>query len=320
MRDNPVEGAVIPTGQLFECYYMYCRQKQVIPATTTCIGQVLFRVSKTVRYLPRRRVGNRGPCYSSCRLVSDAEKNSTNVTIPSFISASLQNNIYSLSIPKNTTLDGEVVKFHFKLNLVNSTMTLNILDKDIDIVKYGLSNYGTLNQMWLDGLITITDTMKLCTGIPDNSQYESEYKLRHVWNSLLGSKENDKIRSHGKRCSVILPFCTPHSCTHCANCANDIKELNKRIQAKMESTSQSESDTSDSDGEDSSNEEEKYIKLSEMDHNDLIEIIRKLLPQAPEFCTLLQSQLKNASNTEKDARYRRWSPEMISLCLNLWGK
>ena len=60
------------------------------------------------------------------------------------------------------------------------------------------------------------------------------------------------------------------------------------------------------------------ITLTEADEEDLIAIIEKILPEAPQFKTLLLNQLRNAKSM--DPRRRRWSREMISLCLNLWAK
>ena len=60
------------------------------------------------------------------------------------------------------------------------------------------------------------------------------------------------------------------------------------------------------------------IELTEADHEDLSTVISKVLPHAPQFKTLLESQLKNCKS--KDARHRRWDVNMISLCLNLWAK
>ena len=62
----------------------------------------------------------------------------------------------------------------------------------------------------------------------------------------------------------------------------------------------------------------KNIPLTEADEHDLIEIIKRVMPHAPKFKILLESQLRNA--TSKDPRHRRWHPNMISLCLNLWAK
>ena len=58
--------------------------------------------------------------------------------------------------------------------------------------------------------------------------------------------------------------------------------------------------------------------MTEADHDDLSIVIEKVLPHAPHFKTLLESQLHNCKS--KDARHRRWDVNMISLCLNLWAK
>ena len=60
------------------------------------------------------------------------------------------------------------------------------------------------------------------------------------------------------------------------------------------------------------------LNLTPADENDFIQIIEKVLPAAPKFKIILESQLRNAK--QRDPRHRRWSAEMISLCLNLWAK
>ena len=62
----------------------------------------------------------------------------------------------------------------------------------------------------------------------------------------------------------------------------------------------------------------KGIYLTEADNEDMVSIIQKMVPSAPQFKLILESQMKNA--TAKDPRHRRWKPEIISLCLNLWAK
>ena len=58
--------------------------------------------------------------------------------------------------------------------------------------------------------------------------------------------------------------------------------------------------------------------MTDADNEDLISMIEKLIPACPEFKVLLKSQLRNAKL--KDPRHRRWDPDIISLCLNLWAK
>ena len=62
----------------------------------------------------------------------------------------------------------------------------------------------------------------------------------------------------------------------------------------------------------------QFIKLGDVDHADLVRIIQQLLPQAPEFSMLLESQLQNAN--VKDPRGWKWDKRIITLCLHLWAK
>ena len=61
----------------------------------------------------------------------------------------------------------------------------------------------------------------------------------------------------------------------------------------------------------------QYVTLSSIDHQDLI-TIQKLVPMAPDFAALLESQSLNA--TDKDSCGQRWDKKIITLALHLWAK
>ena len=61
----------------------------------------------------------------------------------------------------------------------------------------------------------------------------------------------------------------------------------------------------------------QYVTLSSIDHEDLIRI-EKLVPMAPDFALLLESQLLNAR--DKDSCGHRWDKKIITLALHLWAK
>ena len=60
------------------------------------------------------------------------------------------------------------------------------------------------------------------------------------------------------------------------------------------------------------------ILLKEEHHDKLLEVIEKLMPNAPQFKHLFRSQLNNVTN--KDPRQRKWDPVIISAALNMWAK
>ena len=62
----------------------------------------------------------------------------------------------------------------------------------------------------------------------------------------------------------------------------------------------------------------QHVVLNEIDNQDLINIVQKLVPLAPDFAVLLESQLLNAK--DMDSRGCRWNEKMITLCLHLWAK
>ena len=62
----------------------------------------------------------------------------------------------------------------------------------------------------------------------------------------------------------------------------------------------------------------QHVTVNDPDHQALINIIQKLVPLAPDFVVLLESQLLNAK--DKDSRGCRWNKKMITFCLHLWAK
>lgn len=71
--------------------------------------------------------------------------------------------------------------------------------------------------------------------------------------------------------------------------------------------------------EDRKEEAGEVIDLDEQDDRDMEELVKKVLPGAPaEMQTLIKSQ-QQALKT-KYPRRRRWSAEVISLCLSLYSR
>ena len=135
-----------------------------------------------------------------------------------------------------------------------------------------------------------------------------------MWNTITGSKVDNERRLHSRNCNVILNLCHNYKTSVCNSCSKDIDQLERQCVKKLTDTSSDECLPKCLEAE----ETDSSVELTTSDHEDLITIIRKLIPNAPKFEILLHSQLRNANDIE--CRRRRWDPKMISLCLNLWAK
>ena len=58
--------------------------------------------------------------------------------------------------------------------------------------------------------------------------------------------------------------------------------------------------------------------MSELDEADLVEIIEKIIPMAPQIGTLISDQIRNGKCG--DPRRRRWHKSVISWALALWAR
>ena len=72
---------------------------------------------------------------------------------------------------------------------------------------------------------------------------------------------------------------------------------------------QSNSDSDDDEEED----DDDYIRLSKMDDNDLLQIVEKAVPMAPDIPTFMADQIRNGK--KGDPRKRRWHKCVITWAL-----
>ena len=291
----------------------------VPPASRICIGQVISRIFPNVQ---NRRISVKGietPCYTGLTFNNITHEEIIELDVPSYVTVTVDNGKWQFEVPKNLVHDDQNVQIQYVVQ--DGVLSVIVLGKDINPLEYGLNDQVVFSQVWLNGLIVVTEKMRICKGLKaTNEVFNTATLEQHEWNTIEGQTSDKEIRINSHNCMRILKFCCNYDKEHCSECNRELKQLQRRKGEKkvpqvVEVKGVKEVQTDPVDQEIPDNE---TIVLSKNDHEDLITIIEKLLPDAPNFKDLLRSQLKNAVG--KDPRARRWDTRIISLCLSLWAK
>ena len=152
------------------------------------------------------------------------ERFSKELNVPEFCDWKIENGYFKIKVPKLDLFDGDTVYFDYCVHGETGRMTLHVRNVEIDVERFGLSRHVTLDQVWIDSVIHLTDVIKLCKGYMDHSEYLSIQKVTtnaavvHQWNSLLGTEVDAVLRVHDHNCEVVKKITsTGKTCRLCAN-------------------------------------------------------------------------------------------------------
>ena len=173
----------------------------------------------------------------------------------------------------------------------SKTWSLSVAVMNIDLPNLGINNkFKDVNIQEIKDIIFIVNSLKLCTGMVYTSNKAVPLHVqRDTVKDIKTGEISTKIRT--KSCLYVTPWLC------CAEtCSKYVKNLNQAFLNK-------------------SNEPE----VDENNMKDLSSILSQMFPSAPpQMKTFLQDQF-NALNCA-EPRQRRWSPDTIKMCLNLWTK
>ena len=120
---------------------------------------------------------------------------------------------------------------------------------------------------------------------------------KHEWNNISNYSDESVTRLHSHKCEMLVPFLSPHKIKICRECSQFVVHHRKYAELKKqkckEPIAQTEKSVSVTTGVQTEDNTD-LVNLHDLDHQDLIEMIQKLIPMAPEFDVILQSQLRNA--------------------------
>lgn len=228
------------------------------------------------------------------------------------------NTAFSFAINSGNTSNGNVV-----LKVINI-----IKDDDIDTsYRWNLSVRGTTINLEEHGLSSrfeptvdfmnsILDTVKklsVCSGVP-REKLDNEIKKCYSEYVTLPGDENGAYRLRSHLCKEVLGLLSAGS-QACRRCQIDLRrnsspaaedDVSKSKQPKLESSVNEEGEYDDT-----------YIELNEEDDAYLNSLITKLLPDAGEDMKAFFRDQHQALKARCPAQ-RRWSTQVISLCLNMF--
>ena len=142
-------------------------------------------------------------------------------------------------------------------------------------------------------ILTVVEKARPCTGkqISKDHTYPTNRRVEH-WCS--GEGPPDK-RTRANKCNGLLGICsTSDVCQVCQNCVRFTK----------------------ADPEPTPEDDSENIHLSESSHDDLMEILKRVLPSTSgNLKVMLEAQVNNIQSHKNG---RRWPKEIIQSCLSLW--
>ena len=118
------------------------------------------------------------------------------ISVPDYCDKLIEDNIVSLHIPTNVSCNVQPVVFTYLIDITSCLMQLEVCGVDIDVETYGLSKKVTLDQMCVDSLLIITQSLRLCKGLAGNFPSDSSVPIAKHWNTIFGDKCYDEVSTH----------------------------------------------------------------------------------------------------------------------------
>ena len=207
------------------------------------------------------------------------------------------NDVLQCAIPSRLIVSGNRVLKEYTLQRSTGEWFLKISGKTIQPIQIGLDSKCD-NIKCVDAIV---NSLKLCEGkdlVQLNIQTGLD-KFVQEFTCIQGDENSGCQKIRSIECDQILKWGADSSiCRTCqyniSNCMKRDKSLNE-VDVNLADTQE----------------------LSTEDHKDLSVILDKIFPEAPvEMKKLLNAQLEALKSKSPNAR--RWSKDVISLCLSIW--
>lgn len=220
-----------------------------------------------------------------------------------------------LSIPTVWCRDNQILCYQIRL-YENNIRSAYLGDIELCLENFGVS----INEIWNIGrigiLVDIMMKLGRCLGCEATFLFEQSEKstvTKENWRLMYETESHNEF--HSVHCIGLVHFTARGQV--CRMCTESQKYNNKKRKQPLPDISDDKQQNFESKEKETTNNDE--ITLNENDHQDLSEILKKILPdcQNSKFKTLLESQVNNI-RAGADPRGRRWSTELIRICLSMW--
>lgn len=258
------------------------------------------------------------------------------LSVPQYCTFEECDGLVKLTVPTTKLLSNESVLAQFIVNTESGALTLRLsnLEYEVNLVDLAITpTISELHQRHINGMVRIVTSASLCTGQPWEQDLEACKQLKSEDWSTLGKGSESAQRVRSLKCKGILHFIVSSTAEVCSSCQilqnrrvslkrKALKEIHQNEQTpdcRVNEEPAEKKIVCEADINTTPELEEETVLLHEDDHDDMVKIIRKLEEEIPNnFATLVKSQVRNATRSNKDPRHRRWDPAVISICLALW--
>ena len=220
------------------------------------------------------------------------------------------------------------------VSVSGNSWSLQVRGKTIGLEQHGISSDF---EPTIDALHSLVDTvrkMPICIGLQRQSLADIDPTYGYTeYVSTVGDENSTTCRVRSPVCQQFRSWIRRGD-TSCRRCQHDLRKpeilkqpaLDMEVNDSDDDTDEATSDSSDTDEEsptdyddddEDTDDDTTHVQLDNEDDDSLTELLERLLPGAsPESKRLLLDQ--RSALMAADPRGRRWSRQVIALCLNMY--
>ena len=140
--------------------------------------------------------------------------------------------MFVLHVPSHIICDGETVEFkiiyNLKLNKYAETVfQMTVFQMEINTPRYGISEYTAFNQCFINGIMSICETIHFCIGLKLelNQNHTSNVLVHKNWSTLApkSGQIRETSRYFAHNCHLILPYMGEYMSNTCTACVHDLR-------------------------------------------------------------------------------------------------
>ncbi|MES9879754.1 MAG: hypothetical protein ABW185_02610, partial [Sedimenticola sp.] len=223
-------------------------------------------------------------------------------------------------------VNNQSINLTAKLDTNGLTICVNGVKIKTDFLD--IPTHITATQTSIDSLMRTMKEMVLCRGMQRSlvGDLRKDSYVEEQWRNIKDNTIETRVRT--RTCQLVVAWMSKKGiCERCMQHFRKRRSCNERetTEASTPISVPPDPHIRDEirDETDNANKIEKQdvesIDVSEEDHKQLLHLLENVLKSgAPaEFQSMLYSQLKNM-DTNKDPRFRRWSKDVIRVCLSIF--
>ena len=304
---------------MYNNYLQFCSENNItFPGCKSHLGAVLRKLFPNSK-MKRKRINNESEvCYSGIKWLFVSP---TDYTIPQYCTLERQENYFCLQIPTEFSVNMQPVEYIFEKCPPLNMLTFSARNEIVNLHDIGILPSIPINSTTVHGLLFLCQKITLCRGRKLPKVVKSG-TVRHItWNTLYGKEDSEQMQHHSKKCTIVLRINSNTGTVCCENCTRDVNHAVKYEEEKnkvknSDDVQGTQCEPMKSVIPDCPVEMPEWITLTENDNKDFAVLLEQIKEKAPNFDTLLQSQISNAKHS--DPRQRRWDTSMITFCLQTW--